>query len=61
MDFVPNHSSNEHPWFVKSENSEDNYKDYYVWNDGIKGADGKMHPPNNWVSPVKMCTNWISF
>lgn len=48
MDFIPNHSSDKHPWFVASRNnrSDDNpYKDYYVWADG-KGS----NPPNNWVS-----------
>ena len=33
MDFVPNHSSNEHEWFLKSEQKEDPYTDYYVWKD----------------------------
>lgn len=45
MDFVPNHSSNKHNWFVKSEASEEEFKDYYVWKDGK----GKGQPPNNWV------------
>ena len=33
MDFVPNHSSNEHEWFMKSEQREDPYTDYYIWKD----------------------------
>ena len=33
MDFVPNHSSNEHDWFVRSEQKEDPYTDYYIWRD----------------------------
>ena len=33
MDFVPNHSSNEHEWFLKSEQREDPYTDYYIWKD----------------------------
>lgn len=45
MDFVPNHSSDEHEWFVKSENRVAGYEDYYVWRDPKN--DG---PPNNWVS-----------
>uniref|UniRef100_A0A8D8DZT6 Maltase 1 n=1 Tax=Culex pipiens TaxID=7175 RepID=A0A8D8DZT6_CULPI len=50
LDFVPNHSSDEHEWFVKSENRVAGYEDYYVWNDGIVGSDGQRSPPNNWVS-----------
>lgn len=50
MEFIPNHSSNEHPWFEASKKSKDNnkFRDYYVWRDGA-GA-GKDQPPNNWVS-----------
>lgn len=47
IDFVPNHSSDEHPWFVESKKSKDNPKrDWYIWRDPKK--DGS--PPNNWVS-----------
>uniref|UniRef100_A0A1W7RA78 alpha-glucosidase n=1 Tax=Hadrurus spadix TaxID=141984 RepID=A0A1W7RA78_9SCOR len=45
IDFVPNHSSNEHPWFNKSEARIKPYDDYYIW---AKGKDGS--PPNNWIS-----------
>lgn len=50
MDFVLNHSSNKHPWFLKSEERIDPYTDYYVWKDP-KGYDqsGEPIPPNNWV------------
>jgi glycosidase len=31
-DFVVNHTSNQHPWFVEARKSKDNpYRDYYVW------------------------------
>ena len=33
MDFIPNHSSNKHEWFLKSENREEPYTDYYIWRD----------------------------
>jgi alpha-glucosidase len=47
LDFVPNHSSDQHPWFVESRSSRDNPKrDWYIWRD--PGADGG--PPNNWLS-----------
>ena len=34
LDFVPNHSSDQHPWFVESRSSRDNPKrDWYIWRD----------------------------
>lgn len=45
MDFVPNHSSDQHEWFNKSIYSVEGYKDYYVWKDAKE--DGSE--PNNWV------------
>ncbi|MEU4821281.1 alpha-amylase family glycosyl hydrolase [Actinomadura sp. NPDC023710] len=46
-DYVPNHTSDQHPWFVESRSSRDNPKrDWYVWRD--PGPDGS--PPNNWIS-----------
>jgi len=51
MDLIPNHTSNEHEWFIKSVAGEDPYTDYYVWKPS-KGLDanGSQIPPNNWVS-----------
>jgi len=47
LDFVPNHSSDQHPWFVESRTSRDNPKrDWYIWRDAA--PDGG--PPNNWIS-----------
>ncbi len=47
LDFVPNHTSDEHPWFVESRSSRDNPKrDWYIWRD--PAPDGG--PPNNWLS-----------
>jgi alpha-glucosidase len=50
MDFVPNHTSDEHEWFVKSEAGDLKYKDYYVWHDGRPNPQGGRNlEPNNWV------------
>ncbi len=47
LDFVPNHTSDEHPWFVESRSSRTNAKrDWYIWRDAK--PDGS--PPNNWIS-----------
>jgi alpha-glucosidase len=47
IDFVPNHTSDQHPWFIESRASRDNPKrDWYLWAD--PKADG--NPPNNWLS-----------
>jgi alpha-glucosidase len=47
LDLVPNHTSDQHPWFVESRSSRDNPKrDWYIWRDGH--PDGG--PPNNWLS-----------
>ena len=49
LDFVPNHSSDEHPWFKKSIQRIKPYEDFYVWQDA-KIVDGVKKPPNNWLS-----------
>ena len=47
LDLVPNHTSDEHPWFVESRSSRVNPKrDWYLWRD--PAPDGG--PPNNWLS-----------
>jgi alpha-glucosidase len=46
LDFVPNHTSVEHPWFVDSRSSRTAaHRDWYVWAD--PKPDGS--PPNNWA------------
>ncbi|XP_055540587.1 maltase 1-like [Wyeomyia smithii] len=51
LDFVPNHSSNQHEWFLKSELREDPYTNYYVWHDGLTNeTGGRPLVPNNWQS-----------
>jgi alpha-glucosidase len=48
LDFVPNHTSDQHPWFIESRSSRNNNpkRDWYIWKDAR--ADGS--PPNNWLA-----------
>jgi alpha-glucosidase len=47
LDFVPNHTSDEHPWFREARASRDNpRRNWYIWRD--PRPDGA--PPNNWQS-----------
>ena len=47
LDFVPNHTSDQHPWFLESRSSKINPKrDWYIWRDAK--ADGSE--PNNWLA-----------
>ena len=49
LDFVPNHTSDQHPWFIESRASRDNPKrDWYIWRDPAPGGG----PPNNWLSAI---------
>ena len=49
FDFVLNHTSDEHPWFIESRRSENNPKrDFYIWKKGKVNQEGKRLPPNNW-------------
>jgi alpha-glucosidase len=47
LDFVPNHTSDRHPWFMESRSSRQNDKrDWYLWRDSAPEGG----PPNNWLS-----------
>jgi len=47
IDWVPNHTSDRHPWFVESRSSRHSpRRDWYVWRDG--GGPGPGGRPNNW-------------
>jgi alpha-glucosidase len=55
IDWVPNHSSDQHPWFVESRSSRDNPKrDWYIWRDPAPGGG----PPNNWVGAFLNKSAW---
>jgi alpha-glucosidase len=47
LDYVPNHTSDQHPWFIESRSSRTSPKrDWYLWRDPAAGE----APPNNWLS-----------
>jgi alpha-glucosidase len=47
LDYVPNHTSDRHPWFIESRSSRNNPKrNWYIWRDAK--SDGG--PPNNWLA-----------
>jgi alpha-glucosidase len=47
LDYVPNHTSSQHPWFIESRSSRSHPKrNWYIWRDAK--PDGS--PPNNWLS-----------
>jgi alpha-glucosidase len=47
LDFVVNHTSDQHKWFLDSKSSRTSaHRNWYIWRDGK----GPGEPPNNWVS-----------
>lgn len=55
IDWVPNHTSDAHPWFVESRASRDNpRRDWYYWRD--PAPDGG--PPNNWIESLTFGPAW---
>ena len=47
LDYIPNHTSDQHPWFKESRSSRSNpRRDWFIWRD--PAPDGA--PPNNWRS-----------
>ena len=57
FDLVLNHTSDQHPWFLRSRSSRSNPKaDWYIWADG-RGKHGKR-PPNNWKSAMEFTSAW---
>lgn len=57
FDLVLNHTSDNHPWFLRSKGSRSNPKaDWYIWADG-RGKNGRR-PPNNWKSAMEVKSAW---
>lgn len=58
LDLVPNHTSDQHEWFIKSARREPGFEDFYVWKDCTAVAipvNGTFvyevtNPPNNWIA-----------
>jgi alpha-glucosidase len=47
LDFVVNHTSDQHKWFLDSRSSKTSaHRDWYIWRNGK----GPGQPPNNWQS-----------
>uniref|UniRef100_A0A034WTB8 alpha-glucosidase n=1 Tax=Bactrocera dorsalis TaxID=27457 RepID=A0A034WTB8_BACDO len=54
LDFVPNHTSDEHEWFQRSVANDSYYRDFYIWHDGVINATtGERQPPSNWISQFR--------
>jgi alpha-glucosidase len=54
LDWVPNHTSDQHPWFVESRSSRESpMRDRYLWRDGRDGR-----PPNNWRATFSEDPAW---
>jgi alpha-glucosidase len=54
LDWVPNHSSDQHPWFLESRSDRTNPKrNWYIWRDG-----GPSTPPNNWQAEFPPGPAW---
>ncbi|XP_046605197.1 alpha-glucosidase-like [Neodiprion virginianus] len=59
IDFVPNHTSDEHEWFVKAKQGIEPYYSYYIWNEGIMYGDYRGLP-SNWISGFTGSTwEWV--
>ncbi len=54
VDWVPNHTSDQHPWFREARTSRSSAKrDWYVWRDGHP-----QQPPNNWQAAFPRGPAW---
>lgn len=60
IDFVPNHTSDQHEWFKASSLSKDSdYADWYIWKDPHPDSSpDKPLPPNNWLDALTGGSAW---
>jgi alpha-glucosidase len=58
LDFVPNHTSDEHEWFQKSVQKIEPFTDYYVWKDPVRDSHGNNTPPSNWLGVFNSGSAW---
>ncbi|XP_022164993.1 maltase 2-like [Myzus persicae] len=58
LEFVPNHTSDEHEWFQKSIMRIEPFTNYYVWKDPIIDINGNKTPPSNWLSVFNSGSAW---
>ena len=57
IDWVPNHSSDQHPWFVAARSSRtDEHRDFYHWRD--PDPEDPTKPPNNWIAAFAPVPAW---
>jgi alpha-glucosidase len=58
VDWVPNHTSDVHPWFVAARSSRDDpHRHWYRWRDDRTDAEGGSGPPG---SPGRLPNNWLA-
>ncbi|MBS1815196.1 MAG: alpha-glucosidase [Acidobacteria bacterium] len=67
LDFVLNHTSDKHPWFIESASSKNNPKrDWYIWRDGKNTGTVPCNPAHQNAAPytppgcIQPPTNWVS-
>jgi alpha-glucosidase len=54
LDWVPNHTSDQHPWFLDSRSARASMRrEWYVWRDGPPDV-----PPNNWRAALRDGPAW---
>jgi alpha-glucosidase len=58
LDWIPNHTSDQHPWFADARTARDSrHRDWYLWRDDRPDQDGGSGPPG---SPGRAPNNWMT-